>query len=274
MSSTSIVDQVPQHVPRSEVGELLVLWQHPESRRIHPIGRLGKDGGNFTFTYTQHVREIDDFRPLPGLPIVGEKYCGTRMPTIFRQRTMSPTRPDFTAVMNEIGLPPDEATPWEQIVRSGGRRVGDTLQLMELPNTHDGHVSVRFFTNGIRHIPGGTGLRVGNEIIKVDSDAHELALGSLGGGDALQLVLEQGNPEDPHAVIVASGGTPVGWVPRVLSAGIRQLLQAGTGARALVHRVSGPSAPPHVRLVVDFEANAPADFTFDPAGAWAPLEKV
>lgn len=271
MSSASAVDQVPQSISRPEVGELLVLWQHPESRRIHPIGRFGKDGGNFTFTYTQHVRDIEDFRSLPGLPLAVESYRSTRMPTIFRQRTMLPSRPDFEVVMSEIGLPAEEATPWEQIVHSGGRRVGDTLQFMELPTVRNGQVTVRFFANGLRHIPQNEGLRIGNELIRVDRNGHERALASIEPGDRLQLCPEQ-NPEDSHAVVIAAGGTPVGWVPRVLSAGIRRLLKADAEVRASVHRVSGPSAQPHVRLVVNLVADAPDDFTFDPNGSWVPLQ--
>ena len=270
MSSARIADRVDHTPVDAAVHDLLVLWQHPESRQIHPIGRFSYDGEVFTFSYTRHAHGIPDFRPLPGLPLDGVPFQSTRMPTLFQQRTMSPSRPDFDTAMQNLGIAPREATPWEQIVHSGGRRAGDTLQFMELPETVDGQLRTRFLTSGVRHIPDGSTLSFGSTSVQVSSDDHEHALGILSAGDELSLLPQTDNPKDPDAVILAAAGVPVGWVPRILSAGVRTLIESFHDVRASVARVAGPSAPPHVRLVVDLEAEAPAGFTFDVAGEWEP----
>lgn len=270
MSSARIADRVHHASPDAAVNELLVLWQHPESRQIHPIGRFSFDGEIYTFSYTRRAHRIPDFRSLPGLPLDGVPYRSTRMPTLFRQRTMARSRPDFDAVMQHLGIAPRDATPWEQIVHSGGRRAGDTLQFMELPTVADGHVQARFLTNGIRHIPNGSTRILDGASIQVSGEEHERALAALDSGDELDLLLETDNPEDPDAVVVAYSGVPLGWVPRILSTGMRELIEGGRHVRASVHRIGDQSAPPHVRLVMDLDAEAPAGFTFDATGEWEP----
>ncbi|WME22615.1 hypothetical protein [Brachybacterium sp. GU-2] len=270
MSSAHVADRVHHASLDAAVDDLLVLWQHPESRQIHPIGRFSFDGEVYTFSYTRRAHQIPDFRPLPGLPLDGVPYCSTRMPTLFQQRTMSPRRPDFDLAMQHLGIAPREATPWEQIVHSGGHRAGDTLQFMEMPTVADGHVRARFLTNGIRYIPNGSIRMLGGEPVQVTEGEHESALSTLAPGDDLDLSLETSNPKDPDAVVVTFSDVPLGWVPRILSTGVRALVESARYVRASVHRVAGPSAPPHVRLVVDLEGEAPAGFTFDTTGEWEP----
>lgn len=270
MSLAGTADHAQHALPGAAVHDLLVLWQHPESRQIHPIGRFSFDGETYTFAYTRHAHGIADFRPLPGLPLEGVPYRSSRMPTLFRQRTMSTSRPDFDSAMQHIGIEPTEATPWEQIVHSGGRRASDTLQFMELPTIVDGRLHTRFLTSGIRHVPDGTTRILDGASVQVSLEEHERALSALNRGDELGLLPERGNPEDVDAVLVAVDGVPVGWVPRILSTGIRALIEGGWHVRATVARVAGPSAPPHVRLVVDLVGDAPSGFRFDSSGAWEP----
>src|SRR5690606_14718451 len=45
--------------------DLLVLWRHPETGQIMPVGRLRYRDGIYTFAYVRAVLSIDRFRPLP-----------------------------------------------------------------------------------------------------------------------------------------------------------------------------------------------------------------
>lgn len=262
----------PQLAPDtdSSVHELLVLWQHPDTRRIHPIGRFCFDGTEYTFDYTQHAGNIANFRPLPGLPLVPDTYRASRMPTLFRQRTMSSHRPDFASAMADLGISPDMATPWEQIVHSGGRRAGDTLQFMQMPAIRAGRLHARFLTNGIRHVPVGGAINLDGTPHRVSSEEHERVLSSLVVGQSVEILPERNNPEDENSMVVTSQGVPLGWAPRVLSEGLRALGVTEGSGRTTVVRTAGPTAPPHVRLVIDVEADAPIGFSFDRAGDWDP----
>lgn len=249
------------------VRELLVLWQHPEAREIVPVGRLVNDQGRYRFDYTQAALRVNDFRPLPGLGTLDESYVSATLPAIFRQRVMSSDRPDFSDYMLTLGLEPQTATPWEQIVQSGGDRAGDTLQFMAIPQVVDGRAQARFLTNGIRHIPNGTSRTVAGRSIVVTPQDHEAALQSLVPGDRLDLLPEELNREDPQATVVCRYGIPVGYVPRFLAPSIRRLAEAGpVGAKVV--RVNGPNSPAHLRLVLELDSQVPPGFEFDSEGLW------
>ena len=268
MSSATVADHADnQSTGAPTVGDLLVLWQHPESRQIIPVGRFGFNGTTYSFTYTRAAESIEGFRSLPGLPI-GQRYESSRLPAAFEQRVMDPERPDFTAYVASLGLNSSIATPWEQIVQSGGNRAGDTLQFMEVPTVTHGRARARFLANGVRHIPGEERI-VDGRIVVVTATQQETALQRLGPGQVLTLAPEDANRVDPSATLITSDGTPIGWVPRPLSASIRELMEARPVAVRVV-RVGEKDTPPHFRLVLDMDVEAPPAFEFDRDRQWEP----
>lgn len=254
--------------PRGQVGaaDLLVLWQHPDTREFIPIGRFGFDGNRYTFVYTQAALQVTDLRPLPGLDDLHSRYEDMRMPPVFAQRVMSERRRDYVSYMDSLGL--RHPTPWEQIVRSGGRRGGDTLQFMQLPIVAEGRARAEFLVNGIRHIPE-RGRKITRGWVHATRDELDTALSGLGAGDEVSLACELENSHDPNAVLVMSGRTPLGWVPRPLARGVRELLGAGP-VGVTVYRIAPPRTPDHVRLALAFDVAVPEGFSFDPDGRWEP----
>lgn len=253
----------------TEVHELLVLWQHPDSREIVPIGRFAHHGDVYSFSYTRAAALIQDFRPLPGLDDLNGAYVADRIPPVFEQRVMEPGRPDYEHYLHALGLGPLSATPWEQIVYSGGRRAGDTLQFMPLPTVFDGRVHARFLGNGVRHIPDRTRI-IGGRSVTVSLAQQEDALCDLMPGATVLVELEHGNEEDPDAAVITAEGVPVGLVPRVLSSSIRELM-AGSLVPLTIVRIGDPGSPPHLRLVLSLDMAAPLNFQFDRDGRWEPL---
>ena len=141
---------------------------------------------------------------------------------------MDAERPDYANYIASLGLNPTTATPWEQIVRSGGDRAGDTLQFMELPVVSAGRARARFLTSGVRHVPDGP-LHLTTGIVTVSRSEHEAALESLSPGATVDFAPQIENPDDANATLVtltAPSGTPLGWVPQSLTASIRELLEA------------------------------------------------
>lgn len=268
MRSTAVLDRgtsTPQH----DVNDLLVLWQHPVTREIVPIGRFIREGGAFAFSYTRAAAAVDGFRPLPGMTDLHRRYESHQIPAVFSQRVMSPERPDYAQYMDTLGLTSALATPWEQIVESGGDRAGDTLQFMPIPRVTCGRAQARFLANGVSHIPEDERVLPGRSI-RVTRQAQEEALRGLRVGDEVLLEPELRNPEDPNAVLLIAGGVPVGWVPRVLSSGVRQLVR-NEPCHATVHRIGSPNAPFHLRLVLDLNVPVPSGFAFDREGRWQAL---
>lgn len=267
MRSAAVLD--PATSSGADVQELLVMWQHPETREIVPIGRFGHAGGQYSFVYTRAVEAVKDFRPLLGLPDTHVVYHSDRMPAVFNQRVMSPDRPDYGPYLGTLGLSAAIASPWEQIVESGGSRAGDTLQFMPMPSLVGWRAWARFLVNGLRHVSEGVRSLPGRTV-SVTREDQEDCLRGLRQGDPVVLESESNNPVDPDAVLVTAGGVPVGWVPRALAPSVRELLGVGC-VSAVVHRIGAPEAPPHLRLVLDLDTAVPAGFVFDREGRWAPL---
>lgn len=265
MSSTTASEVLPQSTT-STLRDLLVLWQNRDTRAIDVIGRLQLDHDQYTFCYSRRAAHVEGFRPLPGLRDTTRTYRSEVLFPLFAQRVMDPARPGYERYISRLGLSPDESTPWEQIVRSGGRREGDTLQFLPVPEVRDGVVRSNFLAHGVRWIATKE-LKVVGAPLTVDGAQQERALATLHPGDALGLLPEPGNPSSPLATLITARGVPVGYVPEVLTAGIRQL---GDSARVRVLRVNGPDAPPHLRLVVELQARVPDGFSFDPSGDWEP----
>lgn len=269
MQSGTVLERHPSAMDGAGVRDLLVLWQHPETREIVPIGRFSHHGDTYSFAYTRAAASIPDFRPLPGLAELHQRYESSSLPAVFGQRVMDRDRPDFDGYARTLGLDPTRATPWEQIVQSGGRRAGDTLQFMPAPMLVDGRALARFLVNGVRHIPE-VPHTVGGRAIHVTPEQQEEALQGVTGGASVLIEAEDDNPRDVDACLVTVHGVPVGWVPRALSTSVRELLTAGP-LPATVLRVAESGTPPHVRLVLDLDVPAPPGFDFDRARRWEPL---
>lgn len=251
------------------VRDLLVLWQHPETREIIPIGRFGHRDDSYSFAYTRAAANVRGFRPLPGLPELNRRYDRSSIPAVFGQRVMDRDRPDFAGYARSLGLDPTQATPWEQIVRSGGRRAGDTLQFMPVPVVVNGRAQARFLVNGVGHIPDEP-RTLGGRTVHTTQSQQEEALQSLAQGSTVLIQAEEGNPRDPDACLITVNGLPVGWVPKALSASVGELLTSGP-IPATVLRVAEPGTPAHVRLTLDLDVPSPPGFDFDRAGRWEPL---
>jgi len=254
----------------SDVRDLLVLWQHPITRSILPIGRLThSDDGSYAFAYTRRAAYVEGLRPLPGLPDLRRRYETDHLPAVFRQRVMERSRADFGDYVRSLGLNPERATPWEQIVTSGGRRAGDTLQFMEVPSVEGGRAHARFLASGVRHVPGHQCVFVDREL-SITAAQHEAALASLSPGSMVHVEAEIANEHDQDASLVTTDGIPVGWVPACLSRSFRELLALGP-VTPTVTSVRGREVQAHLRLVLDLDMNVPDGFTFDRDGLWEPL---
>ena len=222
MRSTTVLDQHNPVIEGPDVRDLLVLWQHPETRELVPIGRFTYDGTNYSFAYTRAAATVADLRPLPGLDDLRIRYVSERIPAVFAQRVMQGDRPDFAKYVDALGLDQRSATPWEQIVQSGGIRAGDTLQFMQVPHVTNGRARARFLVNGVSHICEGE-RNFSGQRLSITPELQESALQRLKVGDSVLVEPEDGNPKDPSATLVTSEGIPVGWVPRAMSPAVREL---------------------------------------------------
>lgn len=249
--------------------ELVVTWQHPIERTISPVANLSFDGRSYRFHYICNVLRVADFRPFLGFPNLHGQYTSGTLFPLFAQRAMTPRRPDFTRWVSRLGLP-DDASPWEQITRSGGWRQGDTIQLFPVPTVVDGQMECDFLVHGMRHIVDRA-TTVGHDDVTVTRPEFERQLAMLRAGDELRVCDEPTNPSNPLAILTTTReDVPLGWVPNLL---VKELHRIPNHQDATVRAlaVNGADAGWHLRLLAHLSVAVPEGFEIFTGEEWQPV---
>ena len=250
---------------------LAVTWQNPTTRCTSLIALLEFDGDVYHFHYVANAEATEGFRALPGFPDLHRSYESVHLFPLFAQRVMDPRRPDYVRYVERLGLPSD-ATPWEQMSRSGGAREGDLLQLFPEPTIENDKITCTFLVHGIRHISESEFV-VDGQRVRVDPDELERQLASLHQGDRLRLLREPGNPVNSQAVLTtADDGVPLGWVPDLLLDDLYAMSNGEPEATAVnVEQINGPDAPPHIRLLARLKVQRNLLYIPFSGQRWEPL---
>lgn len=228
--TASLTQDRPPISSMTPVHRLLVSRRDPETRQYQSLGFLSLVDGRYRFAYLRMAAMDGSFRPLIGFSDPTHPYESEQLFPIFAERVMSPRRPDRSAVLEALGLGLD-AEPFEVLVRSGGRRVGDAIELVPVPDQCSGSVFVDYFVHGVRYMT---------------ASAQRL-ITSLAPDQALHLVPEPANPVDHRAVLVTStDDVRLGYVPTPLL----ELVGAIEGTETRVLRANGPEVGFHYRLLV------------------------
>ncbi|MDN6398877.1 MAG: hypothetical protein L0K01_00265 [Brachybacterium sp.] len=209
----------------------LVTRQDRSSRSYSRLGVLSALREGWAFRYFREVERDPATPRLPGFPDASIVAESPFLFPLFAQRVISSRRPDRAEVLDSLGLD-EAATTFEILARNGGRRQGDTIELIQLPTPHpDGGDVLEFLAHGVRY----------------RSVEEQRAIDGLSAGDELQIVPAPCNQADPEARRGSTKeGTGVGWVPGPL---LPLLERAGSVSAGVAH--ANPSGTnPHLRLLV------------------------
>ena len=203
--------------------QLLVCWQHLQEGRYYAVGLLSALEGGYAFNYLLQAHKAPGFSGFPGFSEFGRRYHSAHLFPIFAERVMDPARPDRARWLQLLDLTED-ARPLEILASSGGRRPGDTIELLPIPTVEDGWGSSTFLVHGIRHCAGA-------------SDR----ITTLVAGARLQLREDPDNRINRRAllVVVADDHTRLGWVPDPLLDHVHTLREIGDPVLTVV-RANGP----------------------------------
>lgn len=233
MTAPAVVDRAP--AVAAGVRRLLVTRQDPDDRTYHKVGVLQRAEDEYLFTYVPQDQRPAGFMPLPGLPDTSGTLRSPVLFAAFSQRLMSPRRPDYRASMDALGLldVQDVAAPIEVLARSGGRRAGDLLEIVEIPQVGPGgQVELTFLVHGVRY----------------QGEAAARVIDELDPGDELRLEPEPHNERDPDAIVVMDDGTPLGYVPMPLCETVHDVMSGDYSLR--VDRANPRELGFHLRLLV------------------------
>jgi hypothetical protein len=249
--------------PTQQTHALFVAWQHQESRRYYPVGRLvaGAIQGQprYEFAYVLGANEAAKFgwQPFMSFPELQRVYLSDDLFPLFSNRLMSPRRPDYPEYVSNLGLTPN-ADPIAVLARSGGRRVTDALEVFELPLFDPGVncYQTYFLAHGIRYLAAGADDRIQ----------------SLRNGDHLCLMSDFQNPADPRAIALRTEDSViVGYMPRYLLDDAWELVETCGWIKVHVAQANPAPAPIEQRLLCRFESCWPDGFRPFCSGQYKPI---
>lgn len=230
---------------------LYVAWRDPASRRIFPVGRLRRIEQPFEgyeFVYIEEARAAAErgFRPFLAFADLDEVYRSEELPAFFKNRVMSPSRPDYEEYVESLALTRATAEPMTLLAWGNGLRVTDQLEVFPEPtvDAEAGVVMTRFLVRGVQHIPGA------------EEHIAELAVGAR-----LRCLLDVQNEHNARAVALRTDGHAfVGYCPDYLVDDVSVLLEQDRELEIRVVRVNPPPQSRHHRLMCELRARASADY--------------
>lgn len=223
------------HIITTTPSRLFVAWQHPVTRAFSPVGVLDRvvDGG-FEFRYLPHAASVEGFAPFLNFPVYDEVYRSSELFPFFTNRVISSRRGDFHSMVEAIGLD-GTPEPYEILVRNGGIRATDTIEIYPEPqiDRRTGTITTIFLTRGIRH--------------QGEAALQRLAL--LTPGDRLDLVAEPTNPSHSQAIQIQSAGIVLGYLPNYLHPILSEIYASHEVVTVTVVQANPSTLAPQMRLL-------------------------
>ncbi|MCL6325481.1 HIRAN domain-containing protein [Pectobacterium polaris] len=224
-----------------------VAWQAPDTHDWHVVGNLQARKTEYVFNYTKGALTSSKFTKFSGMKDFNETYVSEDLFPLFKNRLLSPKRPEYPKFIHWLGLDGSNAAPIEILARSGGMRSTDQLQMFKrIEIGSDGHFEHYFFAHGLSYMPLSANERVS----------------SLKSGDRLCLCLDVQNGYDKAAVLIRADNPAeiVGYCPRYFAHDIKNmLLSDATAINLSVERISD-DAPHNYRLLCKVVGNVSQAF--------------
>ncbi|MGD0389426.1 MAG: DNA-binding protein [Tepidisphaeraceae bacterium] len=183
---------------QQQLQALYVTWQEPTSREYFPVGRLvgglAPDQPNYEFCYLFGVKRAQQagFQLFPSFPDANRAYRSTELFPMFQNRVMSSSRPEYRRYVTNLALNPDTDDPLTILMRSGGGRTTDSIEIFEVPRLRLEvyPYCVHFLAHGLGSLPTESLARIArlqpDERLRIDDCQHSA------GRPALALMTEDG----------------------------------------------------------------------------------
>jgi hypothetical protein len=220
---------------------LFVVWNELPSHAWFPIGRLTGDGNGYQFAYTAGAiaaRRQCGFQALRSFPDWDKVYSSPELFSVFSNRLLRPSRPDYPDFLRWLNLPQSENDPLILLARSGGQRVTDWLEVFSPPEVdEDGLYHFHFFARELQFLPPEALNRINR----------------LQAGDLLRAVEIEGFENGCMGRILSLStvdGCRVGNCPKyLLDSDFLRLCQEPERVQITIDRVNLPPAPQAFRLL-------------------------
>lgn len=227
---------------------LFVAYQDTVSRTWTPVARLTHDGRLYHFSYTRGAKNLPNFSPFGRMDKLDAEYVSEQIFPLFANRLLPKSRPEYSDYLNWLGLLDVEHDVLEELARTGGLRVTDSLELILCPEpTSSNLYEAYFFSRGLRHLP----------------EESQNRSTTLTEGEKLFLMKDIQNDHDGLALLLRTDDpvTVVGYVPRYHCEEFSQLIDllGSDVPRVTVEKVN-IDAPIQYRVLCKFSAPWPMQF--------------
>lgn len=216
-----------------------LAWQAPDTRDWHVVGLLTESVEAYEFGYTYGAKKSEKFIPFSGMDDLNRLYRAKELFPLFKNRVLSPKRPEYPDFIQWLGLDKEKASPVAILERSGGLRGTDQLQMFKRFEIDvAGNFKYTFFAHGLGYLSASAANRVA----------------SLAHGARLYLCPDSQNDRDKNAIIIRAENPAeiVGYCPRYLAKTMLMLLEEGDCVRLTVEALSD-KAPANYRLLCKAE---------------------
>ncbi|EBR8138633.1 HIRAN domain-containing protein [Salmonella enterica] len=220
----------------TNTNSVYVAWQAPDTRDWHVVGNLQERNSGYVFKYTKGALKSAKFTKFSGMTDVRETYVSEELFPLFKNRLLSPRRPEYPSFIKWLGLEDDNVNPIDILARSGGLRSTDQLQIFKkLEVDSEGRFEHFFFLHGLSYLNPMANERVSE----------------LKPGQILRLCLDLQNEYDGDAVVVRADKPAeiIGYCPRYLCNDIKKMLLSDSKAITLTVEKISDDAPHNYRLL-------------------------
>ncbi|MEK5230758.1 HIRAN domain-containing protein [Lysinibacillus sp. FSL K6-0232] len=216
--------------------ELWLIWQNNETRQRYHVGRLFHEDGVYIFSYEKHGyrRKLDEamdngYRPHLAFPNTDKVYTSHTLFGPFARRLPDFRRPDYTSVLQELGLSA-ECSEMDVLRATGGILATDSYEFVSPIIVENNVFAFDFFIAGWRYYDG------------------EQVMNQLRAGDIVELVVDPENKQDHKAVIVMSiNGNKLGFIPAFYSGWMHEVIGKNCSYQAKIEAIH-PQAAPHRKV--------------------------
>ncbi|EKB5401544.1 HIRAN domain-containing protein [Salmonella enterica] len=220
----------------TNTNSVYVAWQAPDTRDWHVVGNLQERNSGYVFKYTKGALKSTKFTKFSGMTDVRETYVSEELFPLFKNRLLSPRRPEYPSFIKWLGFEEDSVNPIDILARSGGLRSTDQLQIFKkIEVDSEGKFEHFFFLHGLSYLNSMANDRVSE----------------LKPGQVLRLCLDLQNEYDGDAVVVRADKPAeiVGYCPRYLSNDIKKMLLNDSKSITLTVEKISDDAPHNYRLL-------------------------
>lgn len=227
---------------------VFVVWKYFQDGMWHPVAKLTRTEKLYRLNYTlgsNHPR----FVPFPRMQDRSKIYTSKELFAFFRNRILPKSRPEFKKVLEWSDMDVESYDELELLGITGGARQTDQFRIIAQPQLTDTkNYKIKFFINGIRHLP--------------DSGIERIS--RLENGDELMFHFENSNEHDCNAVFATTSDeeqTKVGYCPKYFNSDIRALMR-DPNLKNYVLTVSkvNMDAPAPYKLLCEFVTTWPVGF--------------